>query len=40
MRREEKSLKKKVWGEMFGVVGIGGVVVSLLSVLVEVVMGI
>lgn len=34
-RREEKTSKKKAWGETLGAVGIGGAAVSLLSVLAE-----
>lgn len=34
-RREEKSSKKKAWGETLGAVGIGGAAVSLLGVLAE-----
>lgn len=39
-RREEKSSKKKAWGETLGAVGIGGAAVSLLSVLAEAATGI
>ncbi|KAK0388356.1 hypothetical protein NLU13_4601 [Sarocladium strictum] len=40
MRRDEKSSKKKAWGETLGAVGIGGAAVSLLSVLAEAATGI
>ncbi|KAH7144381.1 hypothetical protein B0J13DRAFT_43689 [Dactylonectria estremocensis] len=34
-RREDRSYKKKAWGETLGAVGIGGAAVSLISVLAE-----
>lgn len=38
-RREERSIKKKAWGETLGAVGIGGAAASLLGVLAEAAVG-